>query len=98
MKRKSYDARVRAVYKRAVKAIGGGVTWRQICRVESGLAWSQRELLLDGDADPASAAGRSGRVMQVSIEILLSEAKRKMLTQYQPLIVLIVVIRWRWQH
>jgi len=67
VKRKSYDARVRAVYKRAVKALGGGITWRQICRVESSLAWSQRELLLDGDADPASPAGRSGRVVQVKL-------------------------------
>jgi hypothetical protein len=52
----AYDARVRATYKRLIRALGL-LSWREICTIESCLAKEQRELIQDGDADPRMTRG-----------------------------------------
>lgn len=53
-----YNARVRATYKKLVKALGL-ISWHEVVAVESRLAELHAELILDGDADKKSRKGKT---------------------------------------
>ena len=67
MNENTYDARVRASYKRLVRELGI-LTWREVVAMESKLAAQRGELmrvLRDCDADPTGVHGK-GRFVKVS--------------------------------